>query len=48
MLQKMRFFEEDFGVGGGFFQSSVTRRKEEATSSFGLDTASPEDMVQLI
>lgn len=43
-LQKIRCFEEKLVVGGGFFHNSVTRRKEEAMSSFGLDTESLEDM----
>lgn len=37
MLQKTIFFKEAPGVGGGFFQNLVARRKEEALSSSGLD-----------
>lgn len=40
VFQKIIFFKEEPGVGGGFFQNSVTRRKEKALSSSDLDTES--------
>lgn len=40
MLQKTIFLKEKPGVGGGFFQNWVARRKEEALGSSGLDIES--------
>lgn len=37
MFQKTIFFKEQPGVGEGFFQNLVARRKEEALRSSGLD-----------
>lgn len=37
MFQKIIFFKERPGVGEGFFQNLVARRKEEALRSSGLD-----------
>lgn len=37
MFQKIIFFKEQPGMGEGFFQNFVARRKEEALSSSGLD-----------